>query len=783
MSYGKLLLVFGALTAVLVLNRPEPVRAADEQVTADEATLANHKIKHDGASLLDFFRKRTITEGRRERLEKLVKQLGSKKYRERDNAQKELIAQGAPALPFLRKAANDPDLETSTRAQKCLKAIQTLGTELPAAAARLLVVRKPTGAAGVLLNYAPFADDEGLEEEVLTCLGQLAIHDGKVDPVLTDGLKDKFGAKRAAAGWVLARMADVGQRSKVRALLDDQDKTVRQRVADGLVGKEVFQAAKDSVKVDEDLLKVQKFPVDNAGLLAFFRKRTLSEADQQRLTKLVRQLGDTKYLLREKAEKELTKLGTTALPFLKMAVHDKDWEIRRRATRAVSRIQAGPEMSLPAAAARLLLHRAPEGALEVLLGYVPFTNDEGTEEEILSAMCALSARSVKVSPALLKAVNDRLPARRAAAVYVLGRVGTGADCDRAEKLLEDSNPYVRYRASQGFLAAKDKKAVPVLLDLLVKAPTQSLCLQAEDLLNQVALDKAPTISVGEASPQQRKKAHDAWEGWWKGNRAKVNLAMLNRREGFRGLRVICEFDWNGRWNGGTVWECGRDGKSRWKIDNLLGPMDARVLRNGNVLVAENHGRRVAEYTRKGQKVWEFLLHGNPVNGNPVACQRLPNGNTFIACYYNYMEVTKDKKVVYNVTRVPNSYLFYGHKKKNGNIVLMTSMGTVEEWNATRTKQIRSIQVQTFGNWAAAEGLPNGNYLVALMSKSQVQEVDRKGNVRWKADIVGAHTATRMPNGNTLVACMNNRLVAEFDRSGKKVWSKTTQGRPWRIHWR
>jgi HEAT repeat protein len=779
MRYGKLLLVFGALGALLVLNGPEGTRAEENGAKSDdEKLLEGNKIKHDGASLLEFFRKRTLTDERRQRLEKLVKQLGSKLYRDRTRAMRELIAQGPPALPFLRIAVNDPDLEVKDRATKCLKTIQTLGTNLPAAAARLLVLRKPAGAVEVLLNYAPYADDEYLEEEVLVCLGQLGIQDGKVDPVLTKALKDKFAARRAAAAYVLSRMGDVNQRSRVRGLLKDDDKNVRLRVAHGLVGKDLFQSFEEGKLGDEKLLKYQKVPTTAAGLLAFFHKRTLSEEDQRRMLGRVRQLGSLNYRVRKKAEAELTKLGTTALPFLRTALRDPDLEIRTRAERAVSKIQAGPEMSLPSAAARLLVDRAPEGALEALLGYIPFTNDESTEEDILNAMSALSARAVKISPALLKAVDDDLPARRAAAVFVLGRVGTADDFERAEKLLDDTDPVVRYRAAQGFLAAKDKKAVPALLDLLSKAPTKELCQKGEELLNQVAMDKAPNVSVGEASVQERKKARAAWDKWWKANNGTVNLAMMNQREGFRGLRVICEFDWNGRWNGGSVWECGKDSKPRWKIENLLGPMDAQVLRNGHVLIAENNGRKVTERDRKGKVVWEY-----PLNGNPVACQRLPNGNTFIACYYNYLEVTKDKKVVYDKPRQPNAYLFYAHKKKNGNIVFMTSMGNVEEWNPQGTKQLRTVNVQTWGNWSAAEGLANGNYLVALMSKSEVQEVDLKGNVKWKCGIVGAHTATRMPNGNTLVACMNNRLVAEFDRSGKKVWSHNTQGRPWRIHWR
>src|SRR5690348_2318877 len=56
-----------------------------------------------------------------ERIAKLVKQLGSDDFDERDKATKELEEIGAPALEALRKAAKDGDTETKTRAAAILE--------------------------------------------------------------------------------------------------------------------------------------------------------------------------------------------------------------------------------------------------------------------------------------------------------------------------------------------------------------------------------------------------------------------------------------------------------------------------------------------------------------------------------------------------------------------------------------------------------------------------------------------------------------------------------------
>jgi len=59
-----------------------------------------------------------------ERIEELVKQLGSSKFAERDKAKRELESIGAPALPALRQGAKSEDAEVSRRAGELLRTLQ-----------------------------------------------------------------------------------------------------------------------------------------------------------------------------------------------------------------------------------------------------------------------------------------------------------------------------------------------------------------------------------------------------------------------------------------------------------------------------------------------------------------------------------------------------------------------------------------------------------------------------------------------------------------------------------
>ena len=80
-----------------------------------------------------------------------------------------------------------------------------------------------------------------------------------------------------------------------------------------------------------------------------------------------------------------------------------------------------------------------------------------------------------------------------------------------------------------------------------------------------------------------------------------------------------------------------------------------------------------------------------VPGNPIACQRLPNGNTFIATYNELKEVDTQGKTVYTHSRGPAFYLFSAQKTRNGRIVCMTAQGTILDIDPRTGKEVRIDQ--------------------------------------------------------------------------------------------
>lgn len=84
----------------------------------------------------------------------------------------------------------------------------------------------------------------------------------------------------------------------------------------------------------------------------------------------------------------------------------------------------------------------------------------------------------------------------------------------------------------------------------------------------------------------------------------------------------------------------------------------------------------------------------------------------------------------------------------------------------------------FGAWDA-ECLDNGNLLITEFAVSRVQEVDRKGKQVWvyEEKLTNPYDADRLPNGNTLIADTYANRVIEVSPDKKIVWKFDKDIRP------
>ena len=507
-----------------------------------------------------------------------------------------------------------------------------------------------------------------------------------VDPAVVSAMSDDHPLRRATAVLVL-NDGDVSQhREALRKLLLDPAPSARLRAAMVLAKVDDPQAVETLITLlpevgdRESRVAIEDFLSDLAGALApkvkvgedeptplqardawrqwwsdtegpWLPERTEEanlrpEVDPVKVQDLIQKLGDNTFEVREKAEKDLVRLGVPILPLLRQVFRDPpDLEARARIRACIETIEGENEKAkeeyLPRflALARLVALRKPPGAAEAILAYLPSQDEDGLREELQNALAAVAFSKGEANPVLLKALTDSSATRRIAAARALCTVPQPDHLEKARRLLQDADPAVRLAVALALAEARDPGALPALASFIAQAPAD-LAAQAEDFLSQLAGEAGPKdLPQGEVNREKRSAAWASWAQTAKSNPAVFGTISTTARErvgpasggSLRGYTLLVQPQAN------TVTALGPDGKQRWALTGLEGPSDAQVLANQHILVAETN--RVTERDLRGTVLWK--LEGIA----PVSVQRLPNGNTFIPCNDLLIEVDRRGKEV------------------------------------------------------------------------------------------------------------------------------------------
>lgn len=523
-----------------------------------------------------------------------------------------------------------------------------------------------------------------------------------------------------------------------------------------------FAQVPDPIAGDEKVLQAAKLKTDADSILEFFRQRTLPDDEREKYRTYVKQLGSEVFRLREQAMNELVKRGVVVVALLREAMRDADLEVARRAERCIQRIQekdVGSEV--PAAAARILVWRKPPGAVETMLAYLPFADNEQTADEARNLLASMALKDGKPHPALAAALRDKLPARRGAAGEALAKGGGPEERVQAKKLLADADSLVRLRVGLALAYAKEREAVPALIDVMAQVPLQHAWL-AEDVLYRLADGvEPPKVSLG-TDDVTRGKCRDAWHAWWKENGAKIDLAKLQNSQRLLGHTIVVLLDL------GRVMELSvGDNQVRWQVNDLRFPLDVQPLAGDRMLVAEYHANVVTERDVKtGEVKWKKEITG------PLVAQRLANGNTFVATDASLIEFDRTDKEVFHIVKNTGERVMKALKLANGEIAILTSDSRIVRVDVTG-KELHSFNIslgtRLYGG--RIHMLPNGRVLVPHNSENKVIEYDASGKQVWEVSVEQPVAATRLPNGNTLVTTMlPQRGAVEFDPQGHEVWS-------------
>ncbi len=524
-------------------------------------------------------------------------------------------------------------------------------------------------------------------------------------------------------------------------------------------------AAAAAPAADEALLKRQLGSTDAERVIGYLKDQLLSEPSAANLKKLIEQMGDRKFAIRQEASRKLVAAGIPALPLLREATQSADKEIATRASRCIADIEAGASYDLPRAAVRHLVRLRHEKAVETLLTVYPAALSEAFQADILQGLKTVGMSGRKIPPALKQALDDPQAARRALAVQALL---TSEDRELRKKIhekLNDPDAGVRYHAAVGLFPFGDRDTVPVLIDLIEHGPSVAIWQHCEECLYTLGGELAPQFEVGEGKADDRKRLAEQWGAWWKARGAQVLLGQKDDRP--TDVAVITDTT-------GRVWEWQPDSKPRFSITGLISPVDARVLPGRRVLVAEEQAQKVTEYDFRGKLLWEKSF-----DDGPVSVQRLPNGNTFVATYFRFLEVRRDGSIASSINIGDQGRVSDANKLADGSIVCLFSDNRLIYYGRDGKPRTET----KMDSWGGVDSLPNGHVLVSQIHASKIAEVDGAGKVVWEFAHPGIWVGTRLPDGNTLVASKRDQKMYKVDPKGKILWEKQIEGHPHAMHWR
>ncbi len=522
--------------------------------------------------------------------------------------------------------------------------------------------------------------------------------------------------------------------------------------------------ASGDAALDEALLREHHLPVRGPELLDFFRQRIPTPEVIVQFRLAYGQLSSPVYAERARASADLLRLSHAVRPLLLRALEQPpaDRETLRRAQHCLGQLPGELEWLLVPAAARQVMRTRPEGALAVLLDYVPYVPTEAVRQEVQIALQGVSTGE-DMTRLLRRALDDPQPFKRAAAGEALIRADPG---ERAVvlPLLHDPHPQVRFQLARALTERAEDAGVPVLIELLGEFSGE----RAEvvlDLLVRIAGEDAPPPA---APGTEVHAVRDAWRRWYGDHGQKVDLAsrMRLRELGYTVLTYA------GIGLNGQVVEIDAIGKVRWQFGGVRYPVDAQVFGPDRVLLAEYLGRRVTERDFRGNVLWEKAVN------MPIACQRLSGGQTFIATRQQLLVVDHDGKETFTWT-CPMSNIAAARRLRDGQMVIVTTAGTCRVIDP-RGREVKSFHVgQVYSIGGQIDALPSGRVLVPLYGENRVAEFDLTGQVRWQARVAAPTSVSRLANGNTLVVSLRDQRAIELNSDGAEVWSYHTDGRPWR----
>ena len=189
------------------------------------------------------------------------------------------------------------------------------------------------------------------------------------------------------------------------------------------------------------------------------------------------------------------------------------------------------------------------------------------------------------------------------------------------------------------------------------------------------------------------------------------------------------------------------------------------------LCTDSYGNKVALVAADGAIEWEFACQ------HPQDCWVLPNGN-FLFCHaHGALELTRDKKTVWEYQAGEKTEVHACQPLPDGR-VLLVECGPSRLIEVDRAGHIAKeikltpppATVHLHDQFRGVRKTKDGHYLVCRKGEHQIEELDTDGRTLRRIPVPGdVHEVLLLPDGHLLVACGEGHKVMELDAALKTVW--------------
>jgi len=206
--------------------------SGEEAASGEAALLKEHGITPDAQGVTAYLASLIADDALRTGIDRLIVQLGSDDFREREAATRKLLTIWA-ARGALQEATRSSDAEVSYRARTILEETGRWRDTVLLAALRYVQKEKPPGVVPPLVRMLPLCDKDYLRRAAAEALAAAA---GPADvATLKQAIASDRSEVRIASISALGRAAPADAKQTLRPLLRDEDPAIRLAAAEALI--------------------------------------------------------------------------------------------------------------------------------------------------------------------------------------------------------------------------------------------------------------------------------------------------------------------------------------------------------------------------------------------------------------------------------------------------------------------------------------------------------------------------------------------------------------------